>query len=365
MIKPKTKEQIIADNFKEILDKTSNSHVNSVLEILIDNPNTIDIVNENIEYVLDRIKDNNYDTKIFIATLSQSEKGKEFLENNKYDVLDKVLGKHIFDIVQFFKKIGIGEDNILNNYLEANKKEIVKEMLRKRIQTSEENKEELIEVYTGTLLRMVEELLDSEDKTFADITELGSGGYSDVYEIGEKVIKIGKPRETYTIPNHRRILQPLIRTNFIDNNNKPVACIEITDKVNKLYKRDISEEELYQIFRELKDAGITSCDFDRKNLGILKRKNVPTLGEKEFDVAPNSVGFDKKGEEEPLDKGDIVIIDSDFIYSDGKTMYDGNFDMAKKFEKRYQQEKAAEIAKSFNKKETNQETNIEHKGEEK
>ena len=50
----------------------------------------------------------------------------------------------------------------------------------------------------------------------------------------------------------------------------------------------------------------------------LKRKNKPTLNGIEIDVAHNSVGFDKEIVEGILEEGELVIIDTDFLYKEGQ-----------------------------------------------
>ena len=74
---------------------------------------------------------------------------------------------------------------------------------------------------------------------------------------------------------------------------------------------------------------------------ILKRKNIPMLNGKPFYVNPSSVGFknDLNGVK-PLDKGDIVIIDTDYLYRQEQKNKKGNTNSyVLAFERRYQNEK--------------------------
>ena len=198
---------------------------------------------------------------------------------------------------------------------------------------------------------MLDELLHSENCRYSDINSVTSGGYSQVYKIGNKILKVGKPRASYSIPNHRRLLQPLIRTNLIDeeNNNIPIACIEIQDGVD--LSETISKEELYYIYKELREDGIIWSDAKIGNIGKLRRDNVPTLEGERMDVAPNSVGFINEKNDSELSTGDWVIIDSDFVYRED----DPNLDWAvnsysQEFERKYQSEKAKAISEEFMKK---------------
>ena len=81
-----------------------------------------------------------------------------------------------------------------------------------------------------------------------------------------------------------------------------------------------------------------------------------------MDVAPHSVGFTdiKKGRE--LTKGEMVVLDTDWIYSQNSSeikWQDKGY--AKAFEKRWQQEQQAKIANKYNESEVEQ--NINDKGE--
>ena len=286
-------------------------------------------------------------------------------------------------------------------YLEDNKLTIVKELLKECVYYKDVSEEE-IDGYTETLTIMIDELLQDENQRYIDIQYLKSGQFSQAYRIGEKVIKIGMPRETYYIPNHRRILQPLVRKEFKEKerNNRVFACAEIVDLVNPLRPEDWKEETLYQVYKDLREDGLVWTDIKYDNLGRLRRKNVVTFEGKEIWVAPETVGFideePKEGYQEKyqkdetilegrekentfssgleefsveddskehllgeqkkestkdvlkkgrsnqrkqtLEAGDLVILDSDFIYKDSDPNIVWADERVKKFEQRYQQE---------------------------
>ena len=135
------------------------------------------------------------------------------------------------------------------------------------------------ESYVPAITRMIDELLASEGVRLVDIGYIDNGSSSTVYEIGEKVLKLGSPRTSYNIPNHPRILQPLIRLELFDEKceNEIFACVEITEKTQRIGEDEISSEELYQIYKELRDSGIIWTDIREANIGRLLRKNVPNL----------------------------------------------------------------------------------------
>ena len=367
--KEKSAEQIIADNFPEILERTSSSSIDLLITKLIEDSGTNHVITENLSIVLNRlVRDDTFkecNQEVFDKIIELPE-GREFIENNIDTMLENVSPRNVFQISQYLKGLSDNIDERLNQALEDNRIEVAKSLLEDSLITriDLENKEELVDEYKLTLSVMIDEVLESEKCRYIDIDYLSRGSYSNVYQIGSKVLKVGGPRQTYSMPNHRRILQPLTRTNFIDekNKNQPFACIEISDKADPLLKGDIEEEKLYEIFRDLRKDGIIWTDIRFANIGRLSKKNQPSLNGEEMDVAPNSVGFTNDKDKRQLSIGDLVIIDTDFIYTEG----DGNIVWQKdgcseRFEKRYQQEKTVEIAERYNKGELKTENRIEDK----
>jgi len=354
--KEKSVEQIIRDNFPKILERTKSSNIDLLIEKLIQEPETKNIITENLSMVLNRLV--REDTlkecseEIFDKIIELSE-AKDFIQQNIDNILENVSPNYMFQVSQCFKGLSDNTDERLNTALEKNKIEVAKSLLRESLITriDLDNKEGLIDDYKLTLSVMIDELLESEKCRYIDIDYLSRGSYSNVYQIGNKVIKVGGPRQTYSMPNHCRILQPLTRTNFIDENNKPFACVEISDKADPLLKEDITEEKLYEIYKDLREDGVIWTDIRFANIGRLNKNNVPNLNGEQVDVAPNSVGFTNDKDKKELSVGDLVIIDTDFIYNKGDNNIKYNqFDLLHKFEMWYQQEKSAEIAKKYNSK---------------
>ena len=175
----------------------------------------------------------------------------------------------------------------------------------------------------------------------------GKGSYSNVYKIGEKIIKIGAhQRTTEEIPYHKRILQPLLRRSVKDDDGTPdgkfLFHMEASEEVDT--ERHIPIDEVYKVYKELRDDGIIWTDPKADNLGRLKKDNVVHFeGIEEVDSA--SVGFavDIPKDREILKKGELVIIDTDFLYREGDpNIVIGNEHHYKYYEERYQKEKAQE-----------------------
>lgn len=363
--KRKNVKQIIEDNFEVILDKTDYFQLNVLLAKLINNWQTSEIVKEKFDTVMKRfnfVKEEEQERGDAVTLGSEKVKFYEMCRK-AYTYTDDLIAKHMNTIIQggvtieelkYLRGLSEEVDEKLNSELESHKQEVAKELLSSISLSgkSEDAKQQLISDYIPTVTRMIEELLVDQDTRMVDIQRTGRGTYSKVYEIGEKVLKIGKPRETYNIPNHPRILQPLTRTNLIDerDGNKIFACAEISDRVDKLSEEDMQVEKLYQVYKELRDDGIIWTDARFSNVGKLRRRNIPKLNGEEMDVDPVAVGMDKEIKGRVLEVGEWVVIDTDFIYRerDSSLIWIENSYSAG-FEKRWQQEKQGKIVAEYQK----------------
>jgi hypothetical protein len=359
-IKDKTPEEIINDNFKEILQKTDGEHLGSLLEKYMCNINLRKPIKDNFEDILielnsDKIKKLNIE-KFFNEFYDNSKEKREFIANNIDKIIRNTSKEYMLKVFTKIKGISYNIDNQLNKRLENNKEEISKGILCENVDKgiAEDNiiSEKDYNDYSKTLQIMIEEVLKSENKRWIDIEQIGSGSYSRVYKVGNKIIKIGSPRETYYIPNHPRILQPLIRTNFTTQKYKrDFACVEITDYVNTYFSKNekCDTDKLYQVYKELRDSNIKWTDVKWSNVGKLIKSNNPTLNKENFEVNPKSIGSNKKVNTEKLGRGDIVIIDTDYIYKEGDSnifVQPGGFGL--EFQERYEQEKKNYINKKEN-----------------
>lgn len=370
----KSARQIIADNFEIILDRTDYFQLNKLLEILMKNSQTSDIVKEKFDTVIKRFySTQDVKPEYRDAGLLGAERVEFYRTCKKtYTYADDLIKAHMDTITQGevtieeLQKLKLSEETNekLNAKLESQKQEVAREMLssipleKKTIG----ERQQLISDYIPTIARIIYELRREQNARMVDIEKIGRGGYSKVYQIGEKVLKIGKPRETYKIPNHPRILQPLTRTNLIDerDNNKIFGCIEVSDRVDRLCESKEQEQELkdneeaveklYQIYKELRDDGIVWTDVRFANVGKLRKRNVPKLDGEEMDVDPEAVGMDKSVKGKVLEVGEWVIIDTDYIckeedYSKSITYSINSY--FKEFERRWQQERQGKIAEKY------------------
>ena len=162
----------------------------------------------------------------------------------------------------------------------------------------------------NALTQIVEEISENEKADISELEEIGHGTFSTAYRLGNKVIKFGKTRETYHIPYHRRIIQPLIRRKISSDYSD--IYLEISEYLEP--DGSITNEDVYSIYKELRDDGIIWADPKIENLGRLQKENIIHYNEPLY-VADSSLGFDTPRQNEvPLQKGEIVIIDTDLLY---------------------------------------------------
>ena len=199
------------------------------------------------------------------------------------------------------------------------------------------------------LTMIFEEIAQNEMADVSDVEYIGKGDHSNVYKLGNKVIKLGERRLTNKIPYHRRILQPLLRRKI---KNKDLY-IEISEYVES--DISITDEDAYLIYKELRNDGIIWLDAKRENLGRLRKNNIIHFKEPLY-VEKESIGYIKETikEEEPLNKGDMVIIDTDYLFIEKDFHEDEidsniNLDFYKANELRYQKEKNEELEDTIEK----------------
>ncbi len=187
-----------------------------------------------------------------------------------------------------------------------------------------------------------EEIVNGYHLNYVDI-HLYGGEYSIVFQIGDKMLNIGD-RESYEIPNHRRLLQSLIRvdiSSLVSEDIRVPRCIDVSERVDIDSK--ISEEELYTVYKELRDDNILWTDVKVDNVGRLIKPNKRFFSKSLAHVS-RALGFTRELDNnlEILDVGEVVVMDKDFIYDlNYFNIQDVDYwsELATFFEKKYQLEK--------------------------
>lgn len=168
-----------------------------------------------------------------------------------------------------------------------------------------EKKYDLDENDINNVKDIVDELANKENLTIFDIDKIGSGSYSNIYKIGNKIIKFGYNRKMNKIVDNNRILLP-DKFLIIDEN-----IIEITDYIKG--NSDFTKEEIYEVYKELRDQGIVWMDPSKDNLKRIDERNIKL--QKEKSKNRNIYPFIKNRRiiNKPLKLNDLVIVDLDHL----------------------------------------------------
>lgn len=201
---------------------------------------------------------------------------------------------------------------------------------------------------------LLKEICESEKVSTESIKCIGSGATSYVYQIGNKVFKVGINRNSPVIPNNPYIVKPLLRMSFeFTDEYKETLFLELTEKVELVTKETVTEDEIYALYKALRDMDIEWVDIDERNVGRLLKDN-DVYWREDIDPDKEATLLEGEGKEIKLKKGDLVIIDSDFMYKTDRvpdfTPYfeDDEWSFYKRlmeFRKRY--EKESKKKKSF------------------
>lgn len=188
-----------------------------------------------------------------------------------------------------------------------------------------------------TIKMIMEELIEHEGVKPSDIEYSAKGGFGKVFKIGDKVLKYGRRAHNAELPyNSELFLQPLLRQTLSGTD-----FLEIYEQV------DVggSREDMYQLYKALREQGLVWTDIKPGNFGRLRKPN--TVHFEGIDsVSHRAVGFREDKEIPIAQPGDFVLIDLDFVFLEG-TPYEiptertamNNFH---EFSARYKREKEAE-----------------------
>ncbi|MBR1413307.1 MAG: hypothetical protein IJ574_01385 [Bacilli bacterium] len=260
------------------------------------------------------------------------------------DNLDLILQTNTIDL--FYLKDLLGEDykDIINNEITINSKlritALVNKCLLNRLDyhSFSELEKNTINSSIEIIYLVIKDICANENIDITDIKQIGDGSFSTALLIGEKVFKFGVNRNNDTFSNNPYIVAPLLRKKIeIDDLNS--IFIEVCERVDTNTK--IDENDLYEIYKKVRDIGLIWTDVLLDNVGILLKDN-KRYWRKNLPVSDGSLGLQPYIGGEQLKKGDIVIIDADFIYdeNDPEVEYDlCHHELCHRFENQYQKSK--------------------------
>ena len=267
-----------------------------------------------------------------------------------YSHIDTVL-EHIHGDKLFYLKDIVKDNKTVYEYVvdtiklgyKKNIKKLIKSMYMRVVIThsyyhdlsyvEDDNFQNILEI----IYLIIEDVCRNEFVDITDVHTIGSGSYSSVLLIGSKVVKVGLSRVTPTFPNNPYVNAMLLRKEFSINDNESIF-VEVNEKVDSNDK--VSDEELYQLYKKLRDINLFWLDVAKRNVGRLIKDNQASW-RFPLPLTDEVLGLETFRGNETLKKGDIVILDNDVIY-DGEKILKYQFSsthLQKEFEKRYLLEK--------------------------
>lgn len=321
-INPKNFIKLVNLGFSKILCvnilsflKKNNINLNEYLRACFKNKSSINILNYLIydaccnEKFLDIYNNVDYVVLNFDELISYIDLFKK--NDEVYNKLTEYINKHQYIYLR----------NILKSSLNINTKRI---------------EEEKIMPYFNEIIK---EVLKYENVNCSDIKLIGEGGSSRVYQIGNKILKLGRGRLGFKIKNNKRFLRPLLREKVNSVFAGTLFYIEITEKVET---GNITYEDAYQVYKELRDEGLVWIDCYPSNIGRLEKSN-KVYFDNQIDPVSSAINYNGDIDDE-LGQGELVILDNELIFSEEEFLeklgfnyeYDENICI---YEKRYQKER--------------------------
>lgn len=315
------------------LNNKPNKFDNFIDSSILKTISTMNVSSYFYQDMLNRLNEKNQ--KIFLNILAENKcnipySGIMYSKQVIYDNLPLFTenSQNLYSLMKFVKDNPSAYSKV-KDYIDNNPEKAVNSIfceINKRVKIEDTTLKEVVKL-------IILDVLKNENVKLSDITYNG-GGLSSVLLIGNKVIKIGD-RATKSFPNNPYIISPLLRKKLEFNGES--CFVEVTERVDTSKKA--SKEELYQLFKKLRNLNLTWTDIKEDNVGRLKKENI-IHWRQNLNPTDGVLGLDVKRGETILKEGDLVILDADFIYdaNDPNINYINNKDIYDEFEKRYQSE---------------------------
>ena len=291
-----TPKDVLSDNFETIMKKVSTHNRLNFLLLVTEHEAGRFAIKNNFDSFLENLVEW-HKCGFAFEKLAAAKDFRPVLDENMQKIFDTITPEDILETSLTLSHISDESDNVINKSIASHKKDYILSMYlsglyKKSKNISIEELSEKAKPFIDPISLIVDELVESEGITHADISFVNHGAY-------------------------RRILQPLARRELAEGDFSSI--IEVSQKVDTLKKEDEDKEKLYQVYKELRDDGIIWADVRFDNIGVLKGPNIPNLRGKNMYVFPEAVGSDKTIPEEELAMlraGDWVVIDTDHLYKE-------------------------------------------------
>ena len=233
--------------------------------------------------------------------------------NDKIDIINNVdyfvnNSIALLDLKELFIEFNIPGVDKINNILDNNRERLVLDLVYPKTGlTIDILKQEKI---YDTVRLLVEDLVSRENIYFHNIKHIATGGYSNVLQVGSKILKLGKKRKNFCIKNNKRFLAGFREEIESLYSADVILTYEITEVVDTKHNGNIN---LYEIYKELRDEGLIWTDCYKDNVGILLKDNKVYYKDIDY-IDKNATGYTSENKE-ILKKGDAVILDNDYIFT--------------------------------------------------
>lgn len=293
---------LVKEHYQEILSKCNSTYRSLLVAKLYEREEMREFINNNIFSLLSLVEDS-YD---FLGFNSYSNLNlKKFINYNFSELIGKIPNVCFYSISIMDDYVEDQNKKLLNQFLTEHKLEYVTFLLGSKLDSKYSSD---FNSTMDVITLLIDEVLKHEGLNYIDIKRLPSGDFSDVIEIGSKVVKVGKERMNYDIPNNEYLLKPYIRLNLEEISNLN-GTVEVVEKVDT----NVLDVDLYSFYKKLRSKGIVWLDIKYSNLGRLLKDNIfhyhKQLGE---DMSTRGLIGDSNFT--PLSKGNPVILDSDHLY---------------------------------------------------
>lgn len=246
------------------------------------------------------------------------------IKNNSSELFKLLKTKKLTDEVETKIKKSIAHSE---EYLEKTIETILKDIYQTTY-----NKEKF-KIGEDTIKIIIKEICKNENTDYGSIEYIGQGTFSYVIGIGNKVLKIGKTRNTKNFPNNPYIISPLMRETIdIDEDNK--IFLEVTERADTNVQ--VNDEELYNLYKNLRQIGLVWTDMAKRNIGRLTKDNIIHWNTP-INPTNESLELEEKRGDTILKKGQLVILDADHIYDEKSEEAQKKLSNSQ-YEKRYQEE---------------------------
>lgn len=272
-----------------------------VFELLFDKQNK-EYINNTLDIIVQKYIKQISDYELFRMDLyDYFENNKQFIEEYMKNNLKKIINQlSIINLINY-KSRNLEERMLIKNRLDCNPQLSIEDICKNKIF------KELNINYDLTILKFLiyicSDILKYEKKNISNIIFIDGSG-ARCLMIGDKIIKIGR-RETFRIMDDKRYLKPVLRKEILIDNEK--ICFEITERASL----DVNDNDLDYIIEEFKKKGKEWNDPSIDNIGKLIKPNTTYY---KYPIYTDT-GYIKNEESNIiLPKGEIVIIDNDYMY---------------------------------------------------